>query len=271
MLTDKQREEFFTKGYTRASGAVPPDVAAAMVSRIWRALEERQGMSRNDPTTWIAGGVRGIGDLNRESEFRPFGSPVIRTVIDELLGEGGWQMPSSWGQILATFPSAEWSWNSLFQDQVDVSTITWHNDYPYDTPPDELSGVQIFGLLADLSPGGGGTLVIEGSHRLVRNFIRRQPPETIQKMKRARKALLASHPWFHEVSSAVSLPRPEAWLARQRAVIDDISIAVSELTGNAGDVYFTHPWLLHATSPNCNATPRLMCTQRIRSLAVERP
>lgn len=251
-------------------GALPEDLVATMAARIWRALEERHGMHRHDSATWIAGGVRGIGDLNREPEFRPFGSPDIRSAIDHLLGKGDWQEPSTWGQILATFPSEQWSWNSLFQGQVDVSTITWHTDYPYNTPPTELSGVQMFGLLADLEPGGGGTLVVEGSHRVIQEFVLDQSHETLQKMKRARLALLNSHPWFKSVSKAVSQPRPEPWMAEQCAVINDIPVAVAELTGSACDVYFTHPWLLHAMSPNCNATPRLMCTQRIRRLAKER-
>ena len=267
MLTDQQRDEFFERGFTRVAGALPQHLAANMVSRIWRRLGEGHGMHRNDAATWIEGGVRGIGNLNREPPFRPFGSPAIVSVIDDLLGKGNWQQPSSWGQVLATFPATEWSWNSLFQRRVEVSAITWHTDYPYDTPPAELSGVQIFCLLADLEPGGGGTLVIEGAHRAVRNFVMTASSETLHKMKRARVAFLNSHPWLQSVSKAPSEPRPEVWITEQRAVIDGIAVAVAELTGNACDVYFTHPWLLHAPSPNCNSTPRLMCTQRIRTLS----
>lgn len=263
MLTRQQREEFFEHGFTRAEYALPAALVGRMVDRIWQALQERKGIRRSDASTWIEGGVRGIGDLNREPAFRPFGAPTITSVIDDLLGKGNWQQPSSWGQILVTFPAAQWSWNSLFQGQVDVSTILWHTDYPYDTPPDQLSGVQIFSLLADLDSGGGGTLVIRGSHRVIRGFVQDQPRATLQKMKRARLALMGSDPWLRSVSKAVSEPRPDAWLAAQRALVNGIPVAVAELTGKAGDVYFTHPWLLHAMSPNCNAVPRLMCTQRI--------
>ncbi len=234
-----------------------------MVDRIWDALEERHGMVRSDPKTWIEGGVRGIGDINREDVFRPFGSPAITNVIDDLLGKGNWEEPSSWGQILVTFPADEWNWDSLFQGQVEVSTISWHTDYPYDAPPGGLAGVQIFSLLEDLEPGGGGTLVISGSHRVVRDFVQGQKSDTLQKMKRVRLALMSSDPWFKSVSKAVSMRHPNAWLADQRAVVRDIPVAVHELTGKAGDVYFTHPWLLHAMSPNCNRTPRMVCTQRI--------
>ncbi|MCG8604761.1 phytanoyl-CoA dioxygenase family protein [bacterium] len=266
MLTQQQRKEFFERGFTCVAGALSQDLAANMVSRIWRALERRQGIRRDDSTTWIEGGVRGIGDLNREPEFRPFGSPPVVAVIDDLLGKDNWRQPATWGQILATFPAKDWSWSSLFQGQVEVSRITWHTDYPYDMMPDELTGVQLFGLLADLEPGGGATLVIEASHRVIQNFVRNQPPATIQKMKRARTALMESHPWLQSVSRAVSLKRPETWMAEQHAVINEIAVSVTELVGKAGDVYFTHPWLLHAISPNCNSTPRLMCTQRIHTL-----
>ncbi|MFQ5739853.1 MAG: phytanoyl-CoA dioxygenase family protein [Acidobacteriota bacterium] len=264
MLSEQQREEFFERGLTCLPGALPPQLAEGMVSRIWQALEESQGLQRDDPNTWIEGGVRGIGHLNREPEFRPFGSPRIRSALDNLLGKDNWRQPSSWGQILVTFPAKSWSWNSLFQGQVKLSRIPWHTDFSYDTPPHEIWGAQVFCLLADLEPGGGGTLAIEGSHHLIRKFVVQASRETLQKMKRARQAFLKSHPWLQQVSRAVSGPRPEAWMARQRAVIDDIPVRVVELTGQAGDVYLTHPWLLHAPSPNCNARPRLMCTQRIR-------
>ncbi len=265
MLTHQQREEFFERGFTRVSGAISRDVTTTMVSRIWKTLAERHGIRRSDSATWIEGGVRGIGDLNREPEFQPFGTAQIESIINQLLGKDNWKRPSSWGQILVTFPAAEWSWDSLFQGQVQLTKITWHTDYPYDTPPDELSGIQTFGLLADLERGGGATMVIEGSHRVIQDFVRAQSPQTLSKMKRARLALMASHPWFQSVSKAVSSARPESWLDSQKAVINDIPLAVSELTGKAGDVYFTHPWLLHAISPNCNSTPRMMCTQRIHS------
>jgi ectoine hydroxylase-related dioxygenase (phytanoyl-CoA dioxygenase family) len=222
-------------------------------------------MRRNDPTTWIEGAVGGIGDLNRTPAFRPFGSPGISRVIDDFLGAGNWKQPSSWGQILVTFPAAQWSWSSLVQGMVEISTITWHTDYPYDSPPDRLSGIQIFCLLGDLASGGGGTLVIAGSHRVVQAFVRDQSGERLQKMKHARKALMQSDPWFQSVSRAVSMPRPESWIAEQRALVRGIPAAVTELTGHAGDVYVTHPWLLHASSPNCNTTPRMMCTQRIHT------
>jgi len=267
MLTDKQHSEFFEQGFTRISHALPSVIVDAMQSRIWQALKEIHSIEKADPNTWIEGGIRGIGKVNREPEFRPFGTPEIDLIIDNLLGKDQWQKPVGWGQVLVTFPAQQWDWNSLFQGQVEVKEIQWHTDYPYDTPPDELAGVQIFCLLADIEPGGGGTLIVAGSHRLIHNFVKTESPETIEKMKRARLALIKNHPWLQAISIAKSLSRPEAWMAEQQTTIDTIPVKVTELTGKAGDMYLTHPWLLHAPSPNCNTTPRIMCTQRIHRIS----
>ena len=102
---------------------------------------------------------------------------MIALVSDDLLGSGNWKWLSIWGQILATFPADEWCWNSLFQGQVQVKKILCHADHSYDTPLGELADVQIFGLLAELEPGGGGTLVIEGSHRVISGFVQSPPPQ----------------------------------------------------------------------------------------------
>ena len=263
MLTETQKQEFSEAGFTSLPGALPPELVNRMSDRIWKTLENRKGFMRHEPKTWVPGGVRGIGDINKDPIFRPFGSPQLFSCIDDLLGEGKWKQPSSWGQILVTFPAPQWSWNSLFQDQVEVDKITWHTDYPFNTPVDQLAGVQVFCLLGDLSTGGGGTLVASGSHRLVANFVCEQPIEALQKMKRVRLALIESSPWLQSVSDAISVPRPEEWFSEQQSVENGIPLAVHELTGKAGDVYLTHPWLLHSMSPNCNATPRIMCTQRI--------
>ncbi len=45
---------------------------------------------------------------------------------------------------------------------------------------------------------------------------------------------------------------------------DGVSLQVVELTGEPGDVFVTHPWLLHAPSANCGELPRMVLTERIR-------
>ena len=42
------------------------------------------------------------------------------------------------------------------------------------------------------------------------------------------------------------------------AYLDGLPVRVVELTGRAGDVYVTHPWILHSIAPNASDTPRMM-------------
>ncbi len=117
MLTQQQREEFMQRGFTRVSNVFSRDAAAAMVVRFWSHLEQEQDIRRDEPATWIGGLVYGISDLKHEPEFEQIGATTIISVLDELLGKDNWQRPSTWGQILATFPAEDrtWSWNRLFQ------------------------------------------------------------------------------------------------------------------------------------------------------------
>ena len=268
MLSRQQQNEFFQRGFTSISNAFSRHAAAAMVHRFWSFMEQ-QNVHRNSPESWPEGQVYGISELKRESEFAEIGSPATLSGINDLLGEDGWRQPSTWGQILATFPATDgrWSWNSIFQRQVNVETILWHTDYEYDLSPDALAGVQVFAILNELTIGGGGTLVVEGSHRVVREFVRHRSPQALANMKQNRLALMNSDPFLQAISNAVSVDRPEQWIAKHKATIGGIPVAVNQVTGRPGDVVLCHPWLLHAPSPNCNEAPRIMCTQRIRKLA----
>jgi ectoine hydroxylase-related dioxygenase (phytanoyl-CoA dioxygenase family) len=50
---------------------------------------------------------------------------------------------------------------------------------------------------------------------------------------------------------------------REGTCVDGVTVRVVEMTGEAGDVYFMHPSLLHAPSPNACNQPRLALTQWI--------
>lgn len=264
MLSPQQRDEFFALGFTRVSAAFTNQQSNALVDEFWNFLESHHRFRRDDPTTWTEGIVMKISELKRKAAFVDFDPAIVESVLDQLLEPMNWIRPASW-HILATFPSADraWSWDSLFQRQIEVKTVQWHTDYEYEMPAGRLSGVQIFALLADHEPGGGATMVMEGSPRVIETFAQQQPADVLQKMSRARTTLMQSHPFFETASQAVTTQTSEEWINQQRGEVEGASLVVRELTGKAGDVFFCHPWLLHAPSPNANDTPRLMCTQRI--------
>jgi hypothetical protein len=66
--------------------------------------------------------------------------------------------------------------------------------------------------------------------------------------------ILGCDPWLQALSSRTGDDRT----ARFMTLPDDAPLRVVELTGRAGDVVLTHPWLLHSPAPNCGTAPRFM-------------
>ena len=54
-----------------------------------------------------------------------------------------------------------------------------------------------------------------------------------------------------------------SWRSRHRSTGSLLPFV--ELTGEPGDVWLMHPWMLHAPSANCSARPRMVLTERIRA------
>jgi hypothetical protein len=67
------------------------------------------------------------------------------------------------------------------------------------------------------------------------------------------------HRWLAELMGRQPVPTrtPEEWLG---TVVDihGTPVQVVELTGEPGDAVLCHPSMLHALSPNCLPTPRIM-------------
>ena len=154
-----------------------------------------------------------------------------------------------------------------------VPSDVWHTDFDYQLPPGEVAGALVFAFLADVGPGAGGTVVVAGSHRLIRRYVEDQPREALEKMKmkQVRKAFLASDSWLRALSSdRDDGDREERFMAADHE-LGGVSVRVVELTGRAGDVVVGHPWLLHAPAPNCGTSPRFMTVQRVKVAAGESP
>jgi ectoine hydroxylase-related dioxygenase (phytanoyl-CoA dioxygenase family) len=254
MLTNAQSEEFARSGILRLPGAIPSRDAAAMCNVVWAALSRRYDIRRNDPSTWNSHRITGTHDLPKSETFAQVASPAVREVLDDLLGRGNWEPPERWGSLLAAFPESRERWDVPYQ--------SWHLDYP---PSPSLHGlflVRLFICLASLSPGGGGTLFVQGSHRLVENM---PPIEGVKRMRSAdvRNTLTRTCPWIEALCSRDSNnDRVQRFMARSE-VFNDVELRVVEMTGEPGDVLMTHPLLLHAPSKNCAASPRIVLSSTV--------
>jgi hypothetical protein len=251
ILSPEQHDRFDLEGVLRLQGLLSPEGLKAARAAVLAPLQAL-GLWRGGAWTAEACGVsdrklktpRTIG--NKHPELRALlDEPAVQRVIGELLG--GRAVDRSIQprpQVLFTLPNAQaWSLPS-----------GWHADVPR-LASGRSHGVQLFILLDLVEPGGGGTVAIAGSHRLL-NLGRHI------RMKELRP-LLCREPFFRELYSGAprSAEDSRALMAR-RARIDGVEVKIVELTGQPGDLYVTDLRVLHSIAPNAGPRPRLMLTDR---------
>ncbi|HZC45711.1 MAG TPA: phytanoyl-CoA dioxygenase family protein [Candidatus Acidoferrum sp.] len=228
--------------------------AASMCNVVWDALRRHYDVRRDTPDTWDSQRIAGTHDLPKSATFAQVASPAVREALDVSLGRGNWEPPERWGSLLATFPESSETWN--------VPYHAWHLDYPRSRSTPGLFAVRVFTCLAKLTAGGGGTVFVQGSHRLVENLPWIEGVERIRSAD-ARKALIRTCPWVKELCSRDSSDGRVQRFMEEREVFDDVDLRVVEMTGEPGDVLLTHPLLLHAAAKNCAAVPRIVLSSTV--------
>ncbi len=250
VLTGAEILEFETLGHLRVPEVLDAHGIEEMERRLWRQLEGK-GAERDDRSTWSADKTFGLQGI-RDGDPDPAASPRLVAALDDLMGVGTWKTAPHWGQALVTFPTDE-TWN--------VPGGSWHLDHPYWLPPDEIWGLNVFLLVADLEPRGGGTGVVEGSPELIRRWLVGKDPKK-STMKQLRRGFEATHPYFQRLADRHdSTGRVGDFTSP--TTIDGVEIRVAEVTGRAGDVVLCHPWALHNVMPNTADRPRLMRACRV--------
>ena len=248
-LTPAQAETYAAEGVVRLPGAVPlPDVEA-MWAALWKRLESRHGLWRDRPDTWTIANPAQLTADNRD--FAAMGSPQVRAVANQLLGEDQWKEPPRWGLPLVTLPG--------HYDRWDVPHRGWHLDIAATPEPPRVA--RLFVILARSEPGGGGTGYIAGSHRVMRQLAQREGQPLNSGM--ARKLLIAREPWYAALESRRKDEDRAARFMAEAGAVDGVPVRVGEMLGEPGDVILMDPLMLHATMPNARETPRMMLTQGV--------
>jgi hypothetical protein len=257
MLDDAQRAEFEQNGFLRLGGVFSAEDARAMRTRIWSHLTDQHGVRPDDPSTWTIDQPRHFQPLSRAGAFAALASPPLTEACDDLLGVGAWQRPRRWGEVLVTFPRPGTPWG--------VPSAMWHIDWPPRGVARPLFGLKVLAFLSTVPPGGGGTLVLCGSHRPVERLVDESPARDFGSSPRVRDELARRHPWFRDLVTGADAPRRTARLMDEAALLDGAPVRVVELTGNEGEAVLLHPWLFHSAAPNCAAQPRMMLAQGIHT------
>ncbi len=237
--------QFEEKGWVRLPKAFDP---SGMAEALWHALRAH-GMRPDDPMTWKQSGGQALADkwltkFGKSGVFAGVANHEVDAALDQLLGDGWIEQSGRWGSPLVTFPT-EGGW--------DVPTGGWHLDMP---PANPLSAVRMFAYLSEVREHGGGTLIVEGSHRLATAY-----PGLHSRVVRNRLSEL--HPWFRELWQPVDVERRLPVLMDEGAHVRSVRVRVVELTGSPGDVVLWHPSLFHVGAPNASSQPRLMLTHTV--------
>jgi hypothetical protein len=247
-MTDRDRDELQRTGILRLSGLVDAARLEAMQARVWEHLG-RRGFVRDDPGSWPTGFLGGNQGMRQARLFDGFDTPAVAALLDELLGADRWGAETGWGQALITFPTpGPWA----------VPHKMWHIDLPGRGDPDRPGAARLFGLVDDIDPGGGATVVVEGSHELVRRMVAASEGHDAGGSSRLRRRLVARHPWFATLCSAELTDDDRRRICMDEGdEVDGVPVRVRELWGRAGDVWVMLPWTLHNLAPNASDRPRL--------------
>lgn len=216
---------FVRDGYVAIRGAFSADTARACQEMIWASLGE-QGVRRDDPATW-----RPCVQISCP-EGEPFAvtgtSPALAAAYDELIGPGRWSGRAGvGGAIPVRFPSEEYP----------DPGCGYHIEGSFGGPGgywvnvrSRARGLLALFLFSDVGPDDAPTRLISGSHLYIPSILRPYGEAGVlgdEVAGRWRQSLLC---------------RPTA-----------------HATGQAGDVYLCHPFVVHtATWPHRGTTPRMM-------------
>jgi hypothetical protein len=225
MLSQAEIGAFVADGFVALRGVVPLPVLRACQDEIWSALAER-GVLRDDPSTWRDPVVR--VPCPESEAFAAAGTrPVLREAFDQLIGAGRWwRRRGVGGSIPARFPS-----------EADPGDAGWHIEASFGNGEERWvnyrsrgRGLLALYLFSDVDADSAPTRVRPGSHR---DAARVLAPAADAGLPWARAAQLAAD---------ASAGRPTALV-----------------TGQAGDVFLCHPFLVHAASwPHTGRHPRII-------------
>lgn len=218
VLTEEEAEQFVERGFVLVKGCIGRDVTDRAQEEMWSRL----GYDPKDPGTWVDKRIH-MPTLNR-FEVKDFAPKAWGAVCDLVGGEGRIREPYVWGDgfIVNLGVRADEPWAAP-----SPASPGWHADGDFflhflDSPE---QGLLTLVLWTDVVHQGGATFVASDSVGPVARF-------------------LSGHP-EGVMPNGFGVP----------ALIHQCSDFV-EATGEAGDVYLLHPFVLHATAQNVLRRPR---------------
>ena len=211
-LSDAEIDHFLRKGYVKIEEAFPREIA----EQYTRTCFDRLGYDMTDNSTWAERRIHMGGSAY--VEVKEFAPRVYAAICQLLGGEDRLSLPCRWSDhfIVNLGLGAEDPWQPA-----SPSTTGWHKDGDFfrhflDSPE---QGLLVFVNWTDVVHQGGPTYIATDSVAVVAKFLADRP-EGVHPTEFPFQALVGQCSEFEEA------------------------------TGNAGDVFLLHPFVLHAASQN---------------------
>lgn len=248
-LSAEQLDAFAERGVIKLPGLMSAEIIQrareAVLARLATFGLWRDGAWQLDAVPRPASPANGLKTRKVIGNKRPeiealIEDPALLAVVDQLLeGRKFDRRIFKRPQVLFTLPNA------------DVWRVPdgWHTD-GVRLASGMRPGVQLFGFLDHVDAGGGGTVIVAGSHRLANDgrYLR----------QRDLLSVLRREPFFRELLAGRGGEGGEL----PRARIGDVLVEVMELTGAPGDAWLIDLRTLHSGAANAADRPRLMFTYR---------
>ena len=243
------RERFEATGLVKLPGLLPDELTSRALDLVYEKSEQA-GVRRNG--AWLLDQLtaepvqrhnkRLLEGIRHAPVLADLVTPELEAAVEGAAG-GSARPMMKWPQLLFSFPHpGAWS----------LPETVWHVDLPKLPNRRTVPGVQAFAMLDTVEPGGGGTVVVQGGHRLLYDIPWLGSKQITHRLRR--------EAYFRKLMSKQMKDRGR--FLRDTVRCGDADLRVVELTGERGDVYLVDMRLLHAPAPNVSAAPRIMWTQR---------
>ena len=217
-------DAFVESGFIRVRGAFPRELADECRASLWRTI----GCSPDDPSSWIQPVVR-VFDMTDRPFVEAANTADLHDAYDALVGAGRWARRPGIGGIPIRFPH-----------HVDPGDTGWHIDPGFE-PGDEPRKPDFAHWRSNLWSDGRALLMLF----LFSDVGEDDAPTRIR---------VGSHLRMPKVLEPYGRAGTTSFL--DYSVVDDLPVALA--TGDAGDVFLCHPFLVHSAQPNYVGRPRFM-------------
>ena len=244
ILSEDQVQQFENTGLLLVKNAFDPKSAEAVSADIWDRLATMD-IHRGNPESWSRLDERqlrvAIKRTRKIKGLQCVYSDQVLAIVDQLTDSEFKERAKP--LLLLTFSNQH---DYLGDSQ--IPSRMWHSDAPH-LPGKGLSGIIVLGFLNRVEPRGGGTMVIQGSHRLFEESERPIPSRVVRRR-------LKKHALMRDLFTPGAENRDR--YLKETTYVDGAELKVVELVGNPGDAWFVDAGCLHTITRNYLDEPRMM-------------